>query len=79
MFIGSIHQAKTHLSRLVDDVLDGKEVVIGKAGKPLVKLVVYHANAKPRKPGSWKGKVKISKDFDRLPSALQKSFAGERE
>jgi prevent-host-death family protein len=60
----NMHEAKTHLSRLVDDALAGEEVVIAKAGRPVAKLVPYEPPRKPRKPGAWKGKVWMSPAFD---------------
>ncbi|MDH5429679.1 MAG: type II toxin-antitoxin system Phd/YefM family antitoxin [Nitrospirota bacterium] len=60
----NIHEAKTHLSRLVDEVCNGKELILAKAGKPLVKLVPLEKAKTPRTPGFLKGKIKISADFD---------------
>ncbi len=60
----NIHEAKTHLSRLVDEVCNGKELVLAKTGKPLVKLVPLHKGKSPRTPGFLKGKITISTDFD---------------
>lgn len=60
----NIHQAKTHLSRLVDEVCQGKEFILAKAGKPLVKLVPLKKTKPKRKPGFLKGKIKIAKNFD---------------
>ena len=79
MFIPSIHQAKTHLSKLINNVLEGEEVIIGKAGKPLVKLTIYTKppKQKKRKLGLWKGKGKIHDDFDELPEDIMSSFMGE--
>jgi len=59
-----MHEAKTQLSRLVDEAVNGEEVVIAKAGRPLVTLVPWVEKKKPRTPGAWKGKVWISPDFD---------------
>jgi prevent-host-death family protein len=60
-----MHEAKTHLSRLVDEAVNGEEVVIARAGRPLVTLVPYTEKKKKlRKPGGWEGKVWISPDFD---------------
>ncbi len=59
----NIHNAKTHLSQLVQKAYDGEEIVICKAGKPMAKLVKFTASDKPRKLGGWKGKVWISEDF----------------
>jgi prevent-host-death family protein len=63
--VTNIHQAKTHLSRLLERVAAGEEVVIGRAGKPIAKLV-RHEPERPseRTPGYWRGKVKIARDFD---------------
>ena len=54
----NIQVAKTHLSRLVEDVLAGEEVVIGKAGKPLVVLTPYALPVRNRKGGQLRGKIK---------------------
>ena len=53
----NIHQAKTHLSKLLERVAAGEEVVIAKAGKPVAKLVPYLGLAEPRVPGALAGKV----------------------
>jgi prevent-host-death family protein len=58
----NIHQAKTHLSRLVEAAAAGEEIVIAKAGKPLVKLVALVASAGPRPLGALKGRVRESED-----------------
>jgi prevent-host-death family protein len=60
----NIHEAKTHFSKLIERVLAGEEIVIGKAGKPVAKLVPYVENLQPRKPGAWKGKVWLAPDWD---------------
>lgn len=61
----SIHEAKTHLSRLIKEVLNGEEVIIAKRNKPLVKLIIYTENTHKRKIGTAKGLVKIEDDFDK--------------
>ena len=73
----NIHEAKTHLSRLIQRAAQGEEIVISKAGKPLAKLVPYRPVAGPRKPGYWRGKVKIADDFDVLPDDIEAAFRGE--
>lgn len=75
----NMHEAKTHLSRLVQAVAAGQEVVIAKAGKPVAKLVPFQADSVERTPGIWRGKVKIADDFDSLPPALQAAFMGDTE
>lgn len=75
----NIHEAKTHLSRLVDRVAAGAEIVIAKAGKPLAKLVPYASGKPERKFGLMKGKIRISKDFDApLPDDLLDAFEGRK-
>lgn len=75
----NIHEAKTHFSRLIEEVSHGKEVIIGKAGKPIAKLVPFEIKQTPRQPGYWRGKVIIKKDFDKLPKHLMAAFKGEEE
>jgi len=53
----NIHEAKTHLSRLLEEVAAGEEVIIAKAGKPVAKLVPYVGLAQPRVPGVLTDKV----------------------
>ncbi len=77
MKTANIHEAKTHLSRLVQRAAQGEEIIIAKAGKPIAKLVPYHASRAPRRPGYWRGKVKIRDDFDRLPEEIEAAFRGE--
>ncbi len=73
----NIHQAKTHLSRLIDEVANGteKEIVIAKSGKPKAKLVPFDEKPVKRFRGLMKGKIKISKNFDEpLPEKVIQSF-----
>ena len=73
----NIHEAKTNLSRLVDEVSGGAEIVIAKAGKPVAKLVPIGRGGRVRKPGFLKGKIKIAADFDApLPAELLDAFEG---
>jgi prevent-host-death family protein len=60
----NIHEAKTHLSRLVERVEAGEEVVIARAGRPVARLVPYRARREPRRPGGWEGRVTMAPDFD---------------
>ena len=79
MAIVNIHQAKTHLSRLVEEVSAGKELIIGKAGKPLAKLVPLKPAKPVRKPGFLKGKIRIAGDFDKpLPASVVAALEGRR-
>ena len=60
----NIHEAKTHLSRLVERVEAGEEITICRAGRPVARLVAFTARRQPRQPGFWKGLVVIGPDFD---------------
>jgi prevent-host-death family protein len=61
----NIHEAKTHLSRLLEKVQQGEEVVIAKAGKPIAKLVrIEKEKPKPRRFGSAKGTIKLLPGWD---------------
>lgn len=74
----NIHQAKTHLSKLVEKVLDGQEIIISKAGKPVAKLVPFNQGASSRKLGLMKGKIRMSADFDApLPESIIEEFEGQ--
>ena len=64
MSIVNIHQAKTHLSRLVEEAVRGGEVIIARANRPLVKLVPVEEARPPRRLGTAAGKVWMSEDFD---------------
>lgn len=73
----NIHEAKTHLSRIVDEVAAGTEVIIAKAGKPLARLSPISAPVKKKKLGLLKGKVKVSDDFNApLPDDVLADFEG---
>ena len=74
MIIKNISKAKAQLSSLIEQVLKGNEILIGKAGRPIAKLVPYKGTNLPRKPGALKGKIKMSKDFDKLPDELLEAF-----
>ncbi len=77
MNVINMYQAKTTLSQLVARAVNGEEIIIAKAGKPLVKLVKYDKPLKKRVPGLWKGKVWISDDFDAEDPEINKLFYGE--
>jgi prevent-host-death family protein len=74
MEITNIHEAKSQLSKLVDRALRGEEVIIARAGKPMVRLVPVRESDAPRKGGQWKGKVRIAEDFDELPEDIARAF-----
>ena len=71
----NIHEAKTHLSRLIQRVARGEEITLAKAGRPVAKIVPLAPAVHRRTPGSARGQIIVSKDFDApLPKELQKSF-----
>ena len=71
----NLHAAKTHLSRLVDAAVEGEDVVIAKAGKPMVRLVPVAPKRRRTGFGADKGKIWISDDFDApLPDDLLRAF-----
>jgi prevent-host-death family protein len=70
----NVHEAKTQLSRLLQEVEEGEEVVIARNGEPVAKLVPHVEKRKPRKPGSLKGKIWISPDFDARDEQIERDF-----
>jgi prevent-host-death family protein len=62
----NIHEAKTHLSRLIEDVASGNEILIAKGGRAMARLVPLRRDDTPRRPGLLKGKMRIAEDFERL-------------
>jgi prevent-host-death family protein len=60
----NIHEAKTHLSRIIDEVAAGKEVIIAKAGKPMARLSPIAPSVKKKKLGLLKGKIQVARDFN---------------
>jgi prevent-host-death family protein len=71
----NIHQAKTHLSRLVEEAAEGEEIVIAKAGRPRARLVACTPARKRRTLGRLKGKIWISDDFDApLPDEMLRAW-----
>jgi prevent-host-death family protein len=64
MTVFNIHEAKTHFSKLLERVLNGEEVIIAKAGKPVARILPMVTNVSPRVPGVDRGKVTIMPNFD---------------
>lgn len=75
MEIVNTHQAKTHLSQLLERVEGGEVIVIARAGKPVARLSPFAVTDRNRSGGQWRGKVCIGKDFDApLPDDIAGSF-----
>lgn len=79
MEIANIHEAKSQLSKLVERAMDGEEVIIAKAGTPMVRLVPIRSDATPRQGGQWQGRVRIAEDFDTLPDDIAFAFGMKTE
>ncbi|MCC6953115.1 MAG: type II toxin-antitoxin system prevent-host-death family antitoxin [Deltaproteobacteria bacterium] len=74
MVLKNISQAKAELSKLIEHVIQGGEVVIGKAGKPVAKIIPFHGSVGTRTPGSLKGKIKVASDFDEFSPEIAELF-----
>ncbi len=74
MMINSITEAKAQLSALVERVAKGETIIIGRAGKPIAKLVPYSNMPGTRSPGALRGKIRIARDFDDLPDDIAAAF-----
>ena len=74
----NMHDAKTHLSRLVERVEAGEEIVIARAGRPVARLVPYRRRTEPRTPGALKGQIKLADDWDspEVNAAIAALFEG---
>ena len=76
MPVVNVHQAKTHLSRLLTQAENGEEVVIARNGKPVARLEPIRKRGKPRF-GSWKGRISIDDSFfDPLPEEELAAWEG---
>lgn len=76
----NIHEAKTHLSRLIDRAAKGESFIIAKSGKPMVKVVAIHAPAagEMRRVGFMAGQFSVPDDFDRMAAEeIEKLFGGD--
>jgi len=74
MQIANIHEAKSQLSKLIEHAMNGEEVIIAKAGQPMVRLVPISVDDSPRLGGQWKGRVRIAEDFEALPDDIAAAF-----
>ncbi len=77
----NIHEAKAHLSRLIEQAVKGEPFVIAKAGKPLVRVTALDTllAGKVRRVGFMKGQISVPDDFDRMGSAeIEDQFGGRK-
>lgn len=73
----NIHEAKTHFSKLLKRVMAGEEIIIAKGGKPIARLIPITPKPNNRVPGSARGKIRMSEDFDApLPEEILQDFEG---
>lgn len=70
----SITEAKAQLSRLIEEVEQGGEVIIQRGGRSVAVLRAYERDTTPRQLGGWKGQVWIADDFDELPEDIAEAF-----
>lgn len=76
----NIHEAKTHLSKLLRRVAAGEEIIIARAGRPVARLVPVRDDSVPRELGRYIGEVEWKGDFDApLPAEVLDAFEGSRE
>jgi len=74
MKIVNMYEAKTHLSQLVQRVLGGEEIILAKAGQPLVSMVPYVPPVKKKRYGLLKGQITSAPDFDAFTPELEDMF-----
>jgi antitoxin (DNA-binding transcriptional repressor) of toxin-antitoxin stability system len=74
-----MHEAKTHLSRLVERAAQGEEIIIARSGKPIAKLVPIGRDLTPRAFGTMQGLFQVPDDFDEpLPPDVLAAFHGDK-
>jgi prevent-host-death family protein len=76
----NIHEAKTHLSKLIEKVEGGEEVIIARAGKPAVRLTALEPSTPPTRIGFLKGQVTVPDDFNTMfQEEIEEMFYGKPE
>ena len=79
MKVINVQEAKTHLSRLIEQVAQGEDVVLGKYGKPMARLTAYAPEREARRLGGFGGKLHIADDFDDEDPRISSLFYGTEE
>lgn len=75
----NVHDAKTHLSRLIDRAAAGEEIVVARAGRPVARLVALAPLGPPRTPGRLRGKIHLTEDAEHTPEWILAAFEGSPE
>ena len=70
----NMHEAKTHLSRLVEMVEAGEEVVLARAGRPVARIVPYRVRSSARTGGQWKGQVVFLPGYETVDDEIAREF-----
>lgn len=78
MTLVNVHEAKTQLSRLLERVEAGEEVVIARAGRPVARLVRFRPERQERSPGRLRGRIRFRGDFDADDEAIAQLFGADR-
>lgn len=73
----NIYEAKARLSALIAEAEQGGDVVIAKAGRPVVRLVPISQRTSPRLPGALQGRIVIGDDFDEYDNEIETQFLGQ--
>jgi prevent-host-death family protein len=73
----NVHDAKSQLSKLLEEVEGGARIVIARAGRPIAVLTPFRAATKKRRLGALAGEATIHPDFDQLPPDLASAFEGD--
>jgi len=73
----NVHEAKTHLSRLIAEVEAGEEIIISRSGKPVARLLPFAARPPKREMGFDRGLVEIPEDFDAPMPDFEADFYGD--
>lgn len=80
MRVVNVHEAKTHLSRLLEEAVNGEPFIIAKAGKPMVTVTRFDPPKAPKRLGFMEGQFTVPEDFDRMgEQEIQRLFEGEAE
>jgi prevent-host-death family protein len=74
MVVSTVTEAKANLSALLERVIQGEEVIIARAGKPIAILEPYRRDNRKRTPGRLRGQIRMASDFNELPSDLAEAF-----